>query len=291
LLEPFKYKNGKTKLHLKCNIDNNEWHPIYSSFINTISGCPECGNKRISEFNKLSQEEVLNNINKKCMEMGYSLVKPFIYENNKTMFYLKCKEDEHIWPTNHNYFIDQGNGCPKCAGKNKTQEEVEKLVLDRCIEMDYELIKPFVYKNCKTIFYLRCKKDGHEWPVSYNNFIDNETGCPRCCQSKGELKIHNYLKNENINFIQEHKFSNCKNILKLKFDFYLPDYNLCIEYDGIQHFEVQDFFGGEKALQNLQKNDNIKNEYCKNNNINIIRIRYDENIINKLNEIDFYLHN
>jgi hypothetical protein len=54
----------------------------------------------------------------------------------------------------------------------------------------------------------------------------------------------------------------------------LPDYNICIEYDGIQHFESVDYFGGELGFINTQMRDNIKNEYCKNNNIKLIRIPY-----------------
>ena len=64
--------------------------------------------------------------------------------------------------------------------------------------------------------------------------------------------------------------------------FYLLDSNICIEYDGIQHFEPVNDFGGEIEFNNIQIRDNIKNEYCKNNNINLIRIRYDENIEEKI---------
>ena len=75
--------------------------------------------------------------------------------------------------------------------------------------------------------------------------------------------------------MQEKTFNDCYNPetnVRLRFDFYLPDYNCCIEYDGIQHFE-----GWSNSLLNLRDNkyrDNIKEEYCKNNNIRLIRIPY-----------------
>jgi very-short-patch-repair endonuclease len=75
-------------------------------------------------------------------------------------------------------------------------------------------------------------------------------------------------------------------IKKLKFDFYLPNYNLCIEYDGRQHFEPIDFFGGEKNFEIIKKRDKIKNEYCLNNNIHLIRIPY-----NEYKNINSILHN
>ena len=69
----------------------------------------------------------------------------------------------------------------------------------------------------------------------------------------------------------------------------MPEYNICVEYDGKQHFEANDYFGGEDGFLYRQINDEIKNEYCKNNNIRLIRIKYDENIIDKLTSFIYYL--
>lgn len=96
--------------------------------------------------------------------------------------------------------------------------------------------------------------------------------------SKGEKQISEILEKLNIKFKREYKFDNCKNINVLSFDFYLPDYNFCIEYDGKQHYEPNDFFGGINSFEKIKHNDKIKNEYCKNNNIHLIRIRYDDDI-------------
>ena len=74
-------------------------------------------------------------------------------------------------------------------------------------------------------------------------------------------------------------FDKCKgNKRKLPFDFYLPDYNTCIEFDGKQHFESVDHFGGDEEFVKRLENDKIKTEYCKNYNIQLIRIRYDDYI-------------
>lgn len=96
-------------------------------------------------------------------------------------------------------------------------------------------------------------------------------------RSKGAEKIANLLIQNQINFIQEYTFDKCINPetnYKLRFDFYLPDYNCCIEYDGEQHFKPKTLFGGQKGFQDLQKRDIIKNEYCKENNIKLVRIPY-----------------
>ena len=71
----------------------------------------------------------------------------------------------------------------------------------------------------------------------------------------------------------------------LRFDFFLPEFNICIEYNGKQHYEPIDYFGGEKTFKYTLKNDKIKIDYCKKNNILLHIIRYDENIEERMKEI------
>ena len=98
-----------------------------------------------------------------------------------------------------------------------------------------------------------------------------------CYNSFGENKIRKFLKSKKIKFFEEYKFSDCINIRPLRFDFYLPKKNICIEYDGRFHFEMKEDFYGDKAEQVLlenQQRDKIKDEYCFKNNIKLIRIPY-----------------
>ena len=96
-----------------------------------------------------------------------------------------------------------------------------------------------------------------------------------CKESKGELTIRLHLQDNNIKFISQHKFNDCKNINKLSFDFYLPDKNLCIEFDGRQHFASYNYFGGKSAYEKVVLRDKI-------NNIFLLRINYKEDIIKSL---------
>jgi len=107
-------------------------------------------------------------------------------------------------------------------------------------------------------------------------------GCLDCNSSKGEKEIRLFLERNNINFSTQHIFENCKNERYLPFDFFLPELNICIEYDGLQHFKPIEYFGGEKTLEIIKSHDKIKTEFCANNNITLIRIKYNENILNKL---------
>lgn len=101
-------------------------------------------------------------------------------------------------------------------------------------------------------------------------------GCPNCSESKGEKIIDKFLKENNINYTRQHKFSDCRNIFELPFDFYIASMRTCIEFDGKQHFQPVVHFGGIEAHERLKINDKIKNDYCEDNYINLIRIRYDQ---------------
>ena len=102
--------------------------------------------------------------------------------------------------------------------------------------------------------------------------------------SKGEQYIESYLIDNNIKYIRQYWYKDCRNILPLPFDFYLNELNILIEYDGRQHFESVDLFGGEEELLKRKINDQIKNNYCIKNRIPLLRISYLEDIYLKLNE-------
>ena len=101
-------------------------------------------------------------------------------------------------------------------------------------------------------------------------------GCVNCNESKGEKSIAKYLDKNEISYYRQHKFDDCKNIFQLPFDFYIPKLRTAIEFDGKQHYEPMEFFGGLKAYEKLKINDKIKNDYCEDNYIDLIRIRYDQ---------------
>lgn len=109
------------------------------------------------------------------------------------------------------------------------------------------------------------------------------SGCKKCSDSKGEREIRNFLERSKIEFLQEYIFLDCKNKAHLRFDFYLPSRRTIIEFDGIQHFQPVDYFGGVSAYNILKENDKIKNDYCEDNYINLIRIRYDQ--VDKIEEM------
>ena len=175
-----------------------------------------------------------------------------------------------------------GRGCNKCFAKNKCESNEEFIKKAKEIhgnKYEYSLIE---YENVTKKMKIICKKHGvFEQSASYHL---RGIGCPICRESKGEEKISKFLKSKNINFERGKRFPDCRNILPLPFDFYLSKYDMCIEFDGKQHFIQHKLWSN---LIDIQKRDKIKNIYCKENNIILHRINYKEiNIIEeKLNEI------
>ena len=143
---------------------------------------------------------------------------------------------------------------------------------------DYSLVE---YINNKTKIKIICKEHGvfEQSPSHHLNGVN----CPICNLSKGEIEIINYLKVNNTTYISQKRFKDCKYKKTLPFDFYLPNKNICIEYDGEQHYQIKEHWGGEKEFKTIQIKDNIKTKYCKDNNIKLIRISYYE--INEIQKI------
>ncbi len=133
---------------------------------------------------------------------------------------------------------------------------------------------------------------GNEIEPTMNNLTRYHTlscGCRK--NSKWEIFIQKYLISNNVSFVPQKIFSDClnkNNTHHLYFDFYLPDFNTIVEYDGKQHYEPVKIWGGEERFKKQQENDEIKNKYCEEHNIKIIRIPYtkkEEEIIQIINDI------
>jgi len=158
----------------------------------------------------------------------YSLVE---YKNAHIKVKIVCIEHGVFEQTPNNHL--QGNGCPKCnGGILKTKNDfIKKSKMVHHSKYDYLLVE---YKNMRTNVKIVCPIHG-VFEQRPSHHVDG-VGCPHCNESKGEREIENYLKLKKIVFIRQKTFKKCKNKRELPFDFYLPEYNLCVEYDGRQHY-------------------------------------------------------
>lgn len=274
--------SNKTHIIITC--------PIHGDFLqspnNHLSGynCMKCSLEARASKRK-SNNFVERSILKFSNKFDYSLVN---YKNRHTNIFIKC--DIHgvisITPQSH---IKSKTGCSKCSTYNASQ--LQKLDVNSLIEKfniihnnlyDYSLVK---YKNNRDKIEIVCNKHGI-FKQSTKQHLRGQ-GCHNCISSLGENRIRQILIEKNISFAQQYCFDNCKFVRKLKFDFYLTNFNICIEYDGIQHHQPLNIFGGQKSFNLQIIKDDIKNKYCILNNIKLYRIKYDDNIEEKIN---YYLN-
>lgn len=274
------FKDIRTKVKIICPEHGIfEQSPILHYY--QKCGCPKCKTTSIEDFIKNSSK-IHNN------KYDYSLVK---FVNTKTKIIIICPthgEFEQL-PNNHL----NGNGCNKC-GQIKTNIKNNKL-------LSYYITKSNELHNYKYIYENENIKIKAQDKISiicpiHGKFIQrisdhiSGNGCPKCKSSKGENKVLKWLIDNNIKFTSQHRFNNCRNKRPLPFDFYLPDHNICIEYDGEQHFKPVRFKNMKKDISSIYErtkfHDNIKTKFCEDNDIKLLRIPY-----TKYNEIEQILSN
>lgn len=182
-------------------------------------------------------------------------------KNTSSLIGLKCTKCGKInYKTVGDYLRGRGCSC-SCMNTLKTTEQF-KLELPE----EIELLEP--YQGAFTSILFKHKTCGFIWKAKPHNILSGK-GCPKCNRkiSKGEQKIIFYLKEHNIQYIHEYPVEIEGHHLRI--DFYFPQYNFGIEYNGIQHYQVVKHFGGENKLKKQQYYDSLKNK-----NFNIITISY-----------------
>lgn len=174
--------------------------------------------------------------------------------------------------------INLKQGCPKCAGNIQmtTEQFITKAKKVHGNNYQYPKTK---YKSTHETLEILCPKHGSFFQQAQVHLQNH--GCPKCQRSIGEHKIEKWLHSQNISFIPQKRFKECYNKRSLPFDFYLPEFNICIEFDGKQHFLKNSLY----YSKDIKQNDIIKTRFCKNKNIRLIRISYKENIQQSLNNL------
>lgn len=243
-------------------------------------GCPSCGN------NKIRAKKLQVGREKFCSDAAIKHQNKYDYS---LVDYKNCRQKVQIICPIHGIFEQspdghlQGQGCSKCAGNIKlsADEVIKKAIEKHKNKYDYS---QSLYTSMHTKMKILCFVHGIFEQTPANHLFGQ--GCPICRSSKGVLMIRDYLNKNDILYQTEKRFNDCRNKKPLPFDFWIPEYNTCIEYDGEQHY-IPTTFGNDKSeetrnknLKIYQFNDTIKTTYCEENGIKLIRIPF-----SSLNEI------
>ena len=156
--------------------------------------------------------------------------------------------------------------------------KLDDFISESNIIFDYKYkYEKTVYTNRTTRLTITCPEHG-DFIVKPNEHLDSGLGCKKCVENLFTKKVKGFLNKHLINYSIQNRFNDCLNHegYRIPFDFYIPSKRTIIEFDGKQHYEPVEHFGGLKAYESLKINDKIKNDYCEDNYINLIRIRYDQ---------------
>lgn len=261
------YVNTSTHLLVQCP-HGHEPYPVTLRNWRKKRRCPYCSNHV-----QLTYEQVKAEIEK---EEGYKLLSTS-YKTTGDKLMIQCPHGHKFSMSLDNF--RKGARCKYCNGGVQLEYDVVKANIE---DEGYSLVDT-EYINANTKLHLICP-NGHDYYVTYNNFINQNNRCTECkhSHSKGEQAIINFFKDNSIEYLNEYSFKDCRSMVTNRpypFDFYIPSLNTCIEYDGEQHYRPVKFGGisEEKAIENFNKTkerDNYKTTYCEQNGIELIRIPY-----------------
>lgn len=288
--------SSKYLAHWVCSKDKR--HMWTSSVVNRAykgHGCPICSNQLIvagiNDFATL-QPELLKEWNYDKNDIDPTSIS----QSTAKKVWWTCRKDKrHSWQASLNKRVSKNTGCPICANKiiiagiNDFATEFPEIALEWSPK---NKIKPTeVSSGSKKQVLWKCTKCSKEWKSAVH--VRKDFCCPRCRESKGEKLISEYLESNNITYQSQYRISECRDNKPLPFDFAVFDSNglkMLIEYDGIQHYEEVSFSNdkslGEENLKTVKKHDLIKDKYCIDNGIKLVRIKYTD-----YDKIENILHN
>lgn len=255
------FEQIKKDTQWKCKICNFIWNATWDN-ISRGKGCPSCaGNIPLNNY-KIDlrlKNRFIERLDEYCGK-------------NYLKLRFKCVNCNYIWtatPAN----VLRGTGCPACAKNAKlTNQIIDNRIIDR------SLIRLNNVINSVSKIKWQCKECGYIWKALIQSVTQRNTGCPHCSIRKNEKLLSNIFKT--IGFEVRNQFSinkidkNCK---RLVVDFYLPNNNLIIEYNGKQHYQPVQFGNLSKRqaeinLLKQQERDVYLRIFCKNNSINLLEI-------------------
>jgi predicted nucleic acid-binding Zn-ribbon protein len=253
-------------------------------------GCSDCGRDRTNAaVEKKRQLAALEYDQKLAVASKGKIRRIEEYQGNKIKIDHECQVCFTVWlvrPNNTLRINPAPSGCPECWRKinigimEAANEKLRLSVAAGYEQKVYEVhggkiqvLDPYVTAHAPIRH--KCTSCCHVWPASPSNIVNGKppSGCTRCSSSKMEEALIRYCEAKNIRFVPQKTFEGCKNINLLRFDGWLPDFNLCIETDGIQHFETNGW-QTEEAFAKTQCRDSIKDRFCADNKIHFMRIPY-----------------
>lgn len=262
------YRNQKEKMDFICKCGKPFSTPMDAFIRHSVRQCNKCGYSNGGKKNSRTHEEFVL-MASQLIGDEFEIIDGE-YKNQNSVFTIYHKVCKNTFPRTAQKILSCKNECGCCGSnvkrtKGQVQEEInsfsKEIEVIEYINSDKVIV---MHTTCKTVVKrtmsdLRKNRGFH---------------CPTCKSSYGTREVVRVLNENNIKFKREHEFDDCRNKKPLPFDFYLINYNACVEFDGEHHDRVLFHWGKQEQFELVQKRDGIKNDYCKKNNIPLLRIKY-----------------
>lgn len=274
------YKNNHENLEWLCNC-GKPFKACWNNFLHGQIHCRKCANRR---RHLISHKKII----KDFRDRGYeAIIDEDKVKSDKVSYYCNKHKKYGLQNIKLGNFYDRNQGCRYCANeKNASKRAFDKDTCKKITESkSLNYIDSYILDG-KTVIDFTCNKHIDKGIQRYTitQMQRTKCGCKYCNMSyyTNEEKIDNILKSWNINFQRQVSFKECRDKNALPFDFYIPSFNLLMEYQGEQHYipiprsNMTDKEANENLVK-IQNHDKIKRKYCEDNNINFIEIPYWEN--------------
>lgn len=262
-------KKKRIKWHCRCNC-GNEFDVLADNLKKRPKmSCKECANKNRAIHNRIDV------VGKK---FGRLTVLDILWDYDRAKAICKCDCGNDYIGTKSDIVSGHTQSCG-CLQSENTSIVNTKDWAGHISTFGVEFLsQDHMNEKGQWLWKCRCGVCGNTFialPAKVNNGHTTSCGCR--IQSSGEEYIENLLKQFDIEFIPQYKFDDCKLRYVLRFDFAIFNKGKflgLIEYDGKQHFEPIEFFGGQEGFEVTQKRDQVKNAYCRSHDIPLIRLPY-----------------
>lgn len=259
--------NQNTHIKFICNKHKDKGVQIKSSSnIEKRHGCIYCSGKNQKSHKTFVAQisDILPNI---------EILSP--YTNQKQKVSCQCKIHQIRFSCLPANLLQGQNPCNRCRKIVKTSKDYEEKLYEYHPEL--ELVSTYV--NSYTKVEVHCKVHNTFYEALPNQIIHRKTCCYANERKNNEAQIYQIIKNWGFSVQRQKTFVGCKDKFYLPFDFYLSEENVCIEYDGEQHYMPISFGEKDKAIvqanfERTKRHDQMKDKFCKDNNILLIRIPY-----------------
>lgn len=254
------FVNVSDKVEIICHKHGSFWQDLYGHSVKG-NGCPKCA----IELDRISQEEFI---------ARSQAIHGNIYDYSKAQ-YITGDSMITIACPKHGDFIQKakshlaGCRCRKCCdedSRSTTEEFIRKARLIHKNTYDYSKV---IYHGNKVPVEIICSKHGSFWQKP-NTHTSAKSGCALCFESKGEKAVEEFLIKYGISFIREYPIKP----YRYRYDFFLPDFNIYIEFHGAQHYRPVDFFGGMPGYLTSMARDAMKKILVEENNGCLIEIPF-----------------